>query len=49
LIAFLAGAGFAGVVLAKKSLDMSLFLGKPPKEASRLGAGGAHSTGARRR
>jgi len=34
LIAFLAGAGLAGVVLAKKSFDMGLFLGKPPKEAA---------------
>lgn len=34
LIAFLAGAGFAGVVLAKKSFDMNLFLGKSPKEAA---------------
>ncbi len=34
LIAFLAGAGFAGVVLAKKSFDMNLFLGQSPKAAA---------------
>lgn len=33
LIAFLAGAGFAGVLLAKKTFDMGLFLGKSPKDA----------------
>lgn len=34
LVGFLAGAGFAGIVFAKKSFDMSLFLGKKPKEAA---------------